>query len=424
MKFKKITKIFTIIMSIFILNFLTILNCVNAVNLKEISIQSSGECGSLLTYKGIVVKAHYTQYTLDGVSYPAYCLDKTKPGVTDDISYQVSIEDSIHDIILWRYIINGYPYKSFQELGVANKEEAFTATKQAIYCYIHGNDVNSYGAIGEAGQRTLNALKKIVANAKSSTETMASNHIEIIPNKEAFKPDNLEPNYLSRTYQVKASAALSNYKVTIQKGEKELLEGIKIVDSKNKEKAEFSSNETFKVLIPIRNIKEEGDFKLHLETKVKTKPVIYGKAPNSAYQDYALTAAMFEDSVQDLTDKYPKNQAKIKIKKQDEETKKPLGDVEFSLLNEQKQVVYANLKTNEQGEIEVKNLMPGTYYIKETVSKQGYLPNEELTKVELKWNHSATVTVFNLKEDEKKTNIEIEETEFSTSVKRLPVTGM
>lgn len=424
MKFKKLTKIFTIIMSIFTLNFLTILNCVNAVNLKEISIQSGGDCGSLLTYKGIVVKSYYAQYTLDGVSYPAYCLDKTKQGVTNDISYQVSIEDSIHDIILWRYMINGYPYRSIQELGVANKEEAFTATKQAIYCYIHGNDVNSYGAIGEAGQRTLNALKKIVANAKSSTETMASNHIEIIPNKEAFKPDSLDPNYLSRTYQVKASAALSNYKVTIQKGEKELLEGIKIVDSKKKEKSEFSSNETFKVLIPIRNIKEEGDFKLHLETKVKTKPVIYGKAPNSAYQDYALTAAMFEDSVQDLTDKYPKNQAKIKIKKQDEETKQPLGDVEFSLLNEQKQVVYANLKTNEQGEIEVKNLMPGTYYLKETVTKQGYLPNEELTKVELKWNQSATVTVFNLKEDEKKTNIEIEETEFTTSVKRLPVTGM
>ncbi len=72
----------------------------------------------------------------------------------------MSINSAIKDVGLWRRIINGYPYKTIKELGVENKEEAFTATKQAIYCYIHGNNPEDYGAIGSAGQRTLNAMKK------------------------------------------------------------------------------------------------------------------------------------------------------------------------------------------------------------------------------------------------------------------------
>ena len=66
---------------------------------------------------------------------------------------------------MWRYLINGYPYKTIEQLGCATKEEAFTATKQAIYCYIHGNDINDYEPIGEAGVRTINAMKQIIANA-------------------------------------------------------------------------------------------------------------------------------------------------------------------------------------------------------------------------------------------------------------------
>ena len=425
MKLKKMAQIVMVVVSLFVLNGLTITNCVRAVNLKDVSIQSAGDCGSLLTYKGIVVKAYYAQYTINGKSYPAYCLDKTKQGVTDEISYQVSVEDAIHDVGLWRYIINGYPYKSIQELGVENKEEAFTATKQAIYCYLHGNKVEDYGAIGQAGQRTLNALKKIVSDAKNSKETMVSNHIEIVANGTKFEQDSIDKNYVSRTYQVKANASISNYKVSLEKTDKELLDGMKIVDTQNKEKTEFSAKETFKIMIPMQKLKEAGSFKIHLSTQVETKPVIYGKAPNGSYQDYALTAATYEDSIQDLVDNYYKNETKIKIIKQDDETKEKLSGVEFALYDENKQMVYGNLKTNEDGEVEVQNILPGTYYLQETVAKDGYLPNRDMTKIEVKWNQIVTVKVYNLKEDEKKKpTIEIEENEISTKVKRLPVTGM
>ena len=200
---------------------------------------------------------------------------------------------------------------------------------------------------------------------------------------------------------------------------------MKIVDTQNKEKTEFSAKETFKVMIPMQKLKEAGSFKIHLSTQVETKPVIYGKAPNGSYQDYALTAATYEDSVQDLVDNYYKNETKIKIIKQDDETKEKLSGVEFALYDANKQMVYGNLKTNEDGEVEVQNILPGTYYLQETVAKDGYLPNREMTQIEVKWNQIVTVKVYNLKEDEKKKpTIEIEKNEISTKVKRLPVTGM
>ena len=196
---------------------LIIANSVKAVNINSANIISGGDCGSLLIYKGIVVKAYYAQYTKDGVTYPAYCLDKTKQGVNNELSYSVSIQDAISDVKLWRIIINGYPYKTIEELGCANKEEAFTATKQAIYCYIHGNNPNDYSPIGEAGNRTLRALKQILTNAESSNETQISNTVKVIKEQDSFNIDSKEKNYVSKIYSIQAGTTISNYQIELEK---------------------------------------------------------------------------------------------------------------------------------------------------------------------------------------------------------------
>ena len=56
-----------------------VFSSVQAVDLNATDIVSGGNCGSLLIYKGIYIKTYYAYYTKDGVNYPAYCLDKTKP---------------------------------------------------------------------------------------------------------------------------------------------------------------------------------------------------------------------------------------------------------------------------------------------------------------------------------------------------------
>ena len=429
---KKFLKISLIIFSILILNILLIINSVNAVNLGKVNITSGGDCGRLLKYKGIEVIVFYAQYEANGVIYPAYCLDKTKQGVSDTIQYPVSVNEAIKDVGLWRYIINGYPYKTIEELGCANKEEAFTATKQAIYCYIHGNNPADYEPIGEAGQRTLNALKMIVNNANNSTENMISNKITVEKLDTSFKQDSKEPEYISKSYKISSLGQLENYKVTIEKGNNELIEGIKITDSNNQIKKEFNPNERFKILIPIKYLNEKGDFKIHIQTRVKTKPVLYGASETPGYQDYALTGATYEDSIEDIVDEYSENETKIKVIKYDKETKETLSNVEFQLLNSNKEIIYANLVTDENGEILIDHLLPGTYYLKETNPLDGYIENEELIKVDVGYNETVTVKVNNLQEDEpeeetppeKEISNSVIEKEEKKKIKKLPVTGM
>lgn len=402
-----------------------IFNSVQAVDINSANIVSGGDCGSLLIYKGIYIKTYYAYYTKDGVNYPAYCLDKTKHGVSNELTYSVSVQSAVSDVKLWRIIINGYPYKTFEQLGCNNKEEAFSATKQAIYCYIHGNDPNGYTGIGEAGNRTVRAIKQILADSEKCTETQISNNISIIKEQEKFDVDSKEKNYVSKIYSIKAGTTISNYKVQLAKVQEELPEGIKITDINNNEKTEFSQNEKFKILIPIKNLIKESNFNIEIQTKINNKPILYGKAPDTSYQDYALTAATYEDATGKTEDKFYKNETKVKIVKQDTKTKERLENVEFNILDSNKKIIYANLKTDSKGEIEVSNLIPGKYYIQEVSTKDGYELNDEAFGFNVKFNEKLTITVDNsFKEETKQETTKQEVSHTVENIKKLPVTGM
>ena len=432
-RFKKIIAI----CSLLIFTIIPSTNCL-AVDLGKIDLKQDGECGRLLKYKGIDVKVTYVYYEKEGIRYPAYCMDKTKPGVTEGNEYYVSIEDRIHDVNLWRYVINGYPYKSYQELGCQNEKEAFAATKQAIYCYIHGNDVDSYEGIGEAGERTVKALRKIVNDAKNMKDVQNSNIIDINKVESSFKQDETEKEYVSKIYEVKSRASSLEYNVTIIEEKGKEIEGIKITDLKNNVKSKFQAGEKFKILIPIERLKNEGNFKIKIDSKVKTKPVYYGKTSKPGYQDYALTAATYEDSNVIINEEYFENKSDIKIIKLDKETQEKIEGVEFQILDENKNVKYSNLVTNKNGEIYIKHMMPGTYYIVETKEKEGYIKNPNVIKVDIKINEKVEVKINNLKEEKPKIQIDEKEIEatvekiskdnkisnHSKVIKKLPVTGM
>ena len=364
------------------------------------------------------------EYNNLGTMYPAYCLDKYKTGVSEkDSTYSVSVENAINDVQLWRILINGYPYKTIEELGVNNKEEAFTATKQAVYTYIHKNQLSDYEAIGEAGQRTLNALYKIVENAKNSNEVQMSNKVEIKAIKNYWDQDIKEKEYISKEYKIITNTNIQNYKVKITDEQGQQVGNIKVTDAKNNEKVEFNSNETFKILVPLKYMKEGKKIKINIETKVETKPILYGKAENTDRQDCALTAAMYEEGNGEYIDEYDKNQTKIIIIKQDEDTQERLEGVEFQLLDENQNVIYTKLQTDKNGKIEIENLIPGKYYIKESRTINGYEIYQDLIEADVNLNEEITVSVNNHKQDVPKIEKVNKEKEV-TNTKILPITGM
>ena len=170
---------------------------------------------------------------------------------------------------------------------------------------------------------------------------------------------------------------------------------------------------------------EKGEISIKVEAKIATKPVLYGTAPDFTKQDYGVTTAIFEDGEGNYKDEYFKNETKIIVIKQDEETEKKLEGVEFQLLNENKNVVYTGLKTNEEGKIIIENIVPGNYYLKESNTIDGYEIYQDLIKVEVDLNEQMTITVNNKKED--KPIVETTKKEITVTnkeVKKLPVTGM
>ncbi len=422
----KKTRRIAIVVALLIMNLLTLGNSIYAASFSEINTYSIGDCGALLTYQGAQVQAIYIESNQNGVAYPAYCMDRTKPGAEKG-SYNVTTQNTLQDIGLWRIIINGYPYKSLGELGVANQWEAFTATKQAVYCYIHGKRLEYFGSIGtEAGNRTLNALRMILTNAANSTETKVSSTITINRVTDKWVQDAKDKNYVSKTYKATANAEMSKYTIELNRADGLNMAGIKITDENNNEKKEFYPNENFKVLVPIKDMKETTSFNLSVQAKVKTKPVYYGKTQKAGTQDYAITTNPYEDGTGVITEEYNKNETKLIILKKDQDNGNKLENVEFELLNENKETIYTDLKTDKDGKIVIENLVPGVYYLKETNPTDGYEAYPELIEIKLDLNQEMTVTVNNKKEEKPKveTNKTADKEVKTKEVKKLPVAGM
>ena len=91
-----------------------------------------------------------------GTSRVAYCVDPDLNGIGyidgEFEGYDVLIKEYLNDQRLWRVYTNGYPYKTYSELGVENEEDAYLATKQAAYCIIRGYSTDDVRALYRAGQ--------------------------------------------------------------------------------------------------------------------------------------------------------------------------------------------------------------------------------------------------------------------------------
>lgn len=426
---KKIKKIGVILILMIILLAVIFPIVSNAAG-NTITVYGKPRYNNLLIREGIDLTCIPLAYTKDGVEHPVYCLNLELEGATENFSYNVNIDNEITNMEIWRTIINGYPYKTPKELGCETKEEAYLATRQAVYCAVYGRDPNSYFS-GGAGDRTLNALKHIVNVARTSKETKPSSTLKINASNSAWKVDNINSNFVSKEFTVTAAAGISSYKIEVLG---DLIEEMKITDLENTPKTEFKGKEKFKILIPIKNIEKDGTFTINVTGEVATKPILFGLSEDRTLQNVAVTGNIYETGSGSKTEYYFENATKIIIYKQNQENKKALAGVNFQLLNQNKEVIYSNLKTNEEGKIIIENLLPGKYYIQEMETLEGYEVYDKLIEVDLKLNEETKITVNNLKNNEvvevekPKTELEVEQIKSEKKIERevikLPKTGM
>lgn len=422
---KKTVKKLFIFAVIMLINMLILINTVQAVeNGQEINIYSKGYFNRIIKKSGVAIKTTHAVYQENGKEYPVYCLNRELPGVGEVSSYNVKSQGSLQDLGLWRVIINGYPYKTLEQLGVASEEEAYIATKQAVYCYIYNTDTNLYSAINDAGTRTIQAMKQILENSRNSNETFETPMIQI-EQTEKWEIDSIETQYVSKQYEIKSNKNISKIILDLESQP----EGTKLTDLSNQEKNQFDSDRKFKILIPIKSLIKSGEFKIKIRTQVESKPVLFGEAPSADVQNYALTAFSIEDVDSELVQNYEENNTKIILEKKDKETKEGLKGAKFEILDQNKETIKI-VETDEKGNIVLDKIMPGIYYIREIKAPSGYELDLEMKKVEVKLNEELHLEINNNKiiitiekEETPEETIKVEENPV-VEVPKLPVTGM
>ena len=413
---KRTISIFLILL--IITGIIIIPNRVNAnFSINSADLYTKGSYNNYLHYGNIGIVFNYVVYSKDGIEYPAYCLNKDLDGITSNNQYSVTAEKLLSGIKVWRAIINGYPYKTASELGCETNEEAFLATKQAVYCMLYNREPSEYNAYDERETRVLNALTQIVTDARNSTEVKQNANLTINDISGKWEQDSLDKSYISKSFTISANAGISRYVVGLENSN---IENIRIVDAQNTDKTEFKYGENFKILVPIINLQSEGSFDIKVKGQVATKPALYGYSANRNLQDYAITGNIYEDGSGTKTVYYSKNETKIIIKKEDQDGNL-LEGVKFNLLDENKQIVYADLTTNKDGEIIINNINPGTYYVQETSTLNGYSLYDKLVQAKIEYNESLTVNITNSKE---KITLEKPEVTERELVVKLPKTGM
>lgn len=373
---------------------------------------SLGSCEVYLKHEDSLKHTDYVVYKKDGKEYPAYCVDPELSGIgTSGIgNYAVDVTNKFKDVKLWRAIINGYPYKTIQELGVANREEAFSATKFAIYTIYYNMDPSYYSPVDtEAGRRTYQALLRIVDNARKSTETPDNEQISISAESDVW---NVETNeFVSKIYTLNSKVSQGEYVVNISGT---IPQKLKLTDLNNNEKNTFKIGEKFKITIPIKELKENGNFMLDIKANIKTKPVLYGKTTVAGTQNYAITGFMYEDAKCTYNENYLKNLTKLTIIKKEYGTEKRLENVKFNILDENKNILYENKITNENGEIVLEKMLPGKYYISEIETLDGYNLYTDLIEINLDFNEEFEVVVNNTIKDKTEINKQFENVEVTS----------
>ena len=328
------------------------------------------------------VKTSYIEYEYNGKMYPAYCANRDRMGAEVAGNYDVNILDHLEDNRIWRVVINGYPYKSYSEMGVENEDDAFVATKHAIYSILYDIDVRSYYRGGdERGVKIVDAIDRLVNIGRNGTEEYKQINININKIGE-FVEDEIDKDYYSQKFVVESPVSMEQFTINLLNG---FTENTKIVDLNNNLKQIFSANEEFKIMIPKSELIYDINLNIGIDAKCETYPVFYGNSNNEQLQNYILSFDKYGDVSNNIEININVNKSKLKIIKKDKEDNNPIKDVKFEVFYENGEKI-GEYKTDENGEININGLKPGKVIIKEIETNDAYILDNKPKELAIEYN--------------------------------------
>ena len=319
-------------------------------------------------------------------------------GVDENGSYTVNITKLLDDVRIWRVIINGYPYKTPAQMGLATEEDAYMATKQAIYSIIFDRDVTAqYRGKDDRGKKMVNAMVEMVNIGRYGTQTPQQSNLAV------SKVGNLVESgeYYYQEFKVTSAVNISEYTILSTSN---MPTNSFIANMSGNKTNKFSGTEHFKLMIPKSSLNVDiSEVAIRIQGKCKTYPVFFGATPVSSWQDYAVTFDPYGDDNAMVRFSQRTNTAKIVINKTDDETGQPIPNTTFQLCTADGTVI-ANATTNSQGVAEFTGLYQNSYILKEISSNDKYILNTTEHTIELNYGETKTLDITN---EHKKGTLEV-----------------
>jgi len=334
------------------------------------------------------IQCNYICYKLDGERYPAYCITHGVNGVDEEGSYTVTINDLLKNELVYKTIINGYPYKTPSQLGVESADDAYVATKHAVNSVLLNRDVRTFYKASDArGEKIINAIYEISEKGKSGNAGYKEAEVTINKTGDLIESG----NFYYQEYSVNVDVNVAEYAVEAIES---FPEGSYVTDDTGANKTTFSSGEKFRIMIPKTELNKDIYGKINIIAKCKTNPIFYGEAPKAGIQDYAITYKPYVSYEANAIFNKTTNTSSIKVVKQDADTSIPIKDVEFGLYNINDEYI-TNGKTNSEGIVIFSNLYQGTYKIKEIMANENYEKDENIYEMTTEYNKQVSRTITN-----------------------------
>lgn len=254
----------------------------------EVNVYAKNMDLNWLTMNGSIKTQHYTYYNYtspisgETQEIPAYCVDPRLYGVPalvpEGTAIKYSGERLVSDPKVCGIIANGYPHIMLETLGVNNVEEAYYATKTALWIYLLdswsldglGINPNLNSSDRAAAERVLQATRDIYWRGMQ-WDSLVSPKLTVSADRDTAYPVQVEGQaYYQQIFTVTSDTWAIGQTIGLTLPEN-TPSGTKLVDSSNREIEEVLLTTTgdvfqgqFKVLYPADSISgQDGTLCLH-----------------------------------------------------------------------------------------------------------------------------------------------------------------
>ncbi|WIY59038.1 SpaA isopeptide-forming pilin-related protein [Bacillus arachidis] len=309
----------------------------------------------------------------------AYCLvyglkspngeDLPEAGKTDDVSYRV--------------LLNGYPQKTPESLGVSNWQEAHYATQLALWNALGQISVDELQFKNAAVEK---AAKNIIHAANQSQDTQDV-WMNVIPTDKQEAQLNGE-YFETTTYTVQTNAKKGTFQVKMNNAP----QGTRVVTEQGEGKETFQLGEKFRIQVPKSSKSSELSLKV-VSNLTNVHAVVY--KGTSTIQDATVLLERSTEQISTDLQVFWKANGALKVMKVDEENKKPLPGAVFEVVNSNQQVM-GTITADKNGIAEMGNLELGTYTVKEVKAPVGYVLDATPKPFEVKTGEVAVIEMKNV----------------------------